>query len=245
MLLCVFLATGLLAHAASSSPTTRRVPTVCGFHNGQLSYRKTLSKLCVLKGGQRYFDEGPEYYDDEDAGYYQEYSQAPRRKGNDDGGGVGGLPGLDAFVGISSPNRKLGFMLSGSGGLVTVLGVMLFFNAFLLRIGNILFLAGLPMIIGPGRTIAYFTNPARLRATATFLVGVFLVVIAGWPMTGLIVEVFGFLNLFGNLFPLLKVMLRQIPGLPFGGGGSGQRDDYNPDYINGDYNDGSNQYPGY
>jgi hypothetical protein len=105
----------------------------------------------------------------------------------------------------------LGFIFSASGLVVTMLGVTMFFNAGLLRLGNLLFLAGLPLIIGPGRTVTYFSKRARLRATATFLVGVFLVIFAGWPVIGLLVEAFGFLNLFGNLFPLLKGVIRQMP----------------------------------
>ena len=70
-------------------------------------------------------------------------------------------------------------------------------------------------------------NPSRLRATTTFLVGAFLVVFTGWARIGLVIEFFGFLNLFGNLFPLLAKMLRGLPVvgdiLPGGGGGSGGR----------------------
>ena len=92
-----------------------------------------------------------------------------------------------------------------------MLGMTMFFNTGLLRLGNVLFLTGLPLIIGPGRSVAYFSNRSRLRATSTFLVGVFLVIFAGWPVLGLLVEAFGFLNLFGNLFPLLKGLVRQLP----------------------------------
>jgi hypothetical protein len=167
--------------------------------------------------GRSYFSDvaDDEYYDDDevvhvDRGRHDAYSR--RRPYGEGFPSIPSIPSLETFVG--GANRRLGFGLSISGGFVTFLGVVLFFNSFLLRIGNILFLSGLPMIIGPGRTVAYFTNPSRLRATATFLFGMFLVVFAGWPMTGLVVEVFGFLNLFGNLFPLLRMMLSQIPFIP-------------------------------
>ena len=121
----------------------------------------------------------------------------------------------------------IGFMLVGSGTLVTFFGVMLFFNQFLLRFGNILFMSGMPFLVGTGRTISFFMNPSRLRATTTFLVGAFLVVFTGWARIGLVIEFFGFLNLFGNFFPLLANMLRNLPVvgdiLPGGGGGSGGR----------------------
>lgn len=122
----------------------------------------------------------------------------------------------------------LGLSLSASGLLVTMLGVTMFFNTGLLRLGNLLFLAGLPLIIGPRRTVAYFSHRARLRATSTFLIGAFLVIFAGWPVCGLFVEGFGFLNLFGNFFPLISRLIRYLPFAedilgrphddPFGGG---------------------------
>ena len=59
-----------------------------------------------------------------------------------------------------------------------------------------MFIAGFPLIIGPGKTVAYFSHPSRLRATSIFGFGAFLVFI-GWPMFGLAIEAFGFLNLFG------------------------------------------------
>ena len=33
----------------------------------------------------------------------------------------------------------------------------------------------------------------------------------GWPMIGMIVEVFGILNLFGNFFPIILSLLRNMP----------------------------------
>jgi hypothetical protein len=119
---------------------------------------------------------------------------------------------MDLLAGGGGQNRKLGFMLSGSGCVITLVGITLFFNGMLLKLGNLMFVAGMPLIIGPGRTVAYFTNPSRLRATATFIFGLFLVVMAGWPITGLFFEFFGFLNLFGNFFPLLKGILVKLPG---------------------------------
>jgi hypothetical protein len=98
-------------------------------------------------------------------------------------------------------------MLVGSGTAVTFLGVMFFFNQRLLRFGNILFLSGVPFLVGTGRTISFFMNPSRLRATSTFFVGAFLVIFAGWPRVGLLVECFGFLNLFGNMFPVISKLL--------------------------------------
>lgn len=98
----------------------------------------------------------------------------------------------------------------GSGSAITILGVSLFFNKTLLRLGNVLFLLGVPLTIGVGRTMGYFLQPKKARATACLSCGMLLVLI-GWPVLGIAMEFFGLLNLFGNMFPLLMMMARRIP----------------------------------
>lgn len=112
--------------------------------------------------------------------------------------------------GIPLPNRKVGVMMIGSGSAITILGVSLFFNKTLLRLGNVLFLLGVPLTIGVGRTMGYFLQPKKARATACLSCGMLLVLI-GWPVLGIAMEFFGLLNLFGNMFPLLMMMARRIP----------------------------------
>ena len=120
-------------------------------------------------------------------------------------------------------NRQVGFLLCGAGAVLTLLGVALFFEKNLLRFGNLMFIAGMPLIIGPGRTAGFFLQPKKARATSCLFVGIFLVFI-GRPMFGMALEVFGFLNLFGNLFPLVFMMAKRLPvvgDLLNGGGGGG------------------------
>ena len=138
-----------------------------------------------------------------------------------------------------------------------------------MRLGNLLFIGGVPMTIGPGRTVGYFLQPRKSRATACLALGIFLVFI-GSPVFGIILEIFGLLNLFGNMFPLLMVVMKQMPvvGTLFGGGGGNRRprdngrekDRYEDSYSNkdsygddkyDDYNDDrysrdnkSDRYPG-
>lgn len=75
---------------------------------------------------------------------------------------------------------------------------------------QLLFLAGVPMIIGVKKTGKFFFQKRKLRGTACFLSGVFLVFI-GWPFFGIIIEAFGFLNLFGDFFPVVLAFLRNMP----------------------------------
>lgn len=96
------------------------------------------------------------------------------------------------------------------------LGIMLFFDAALLALGNVcspqvcvfsllahtehlaqmLFLSGLTLIIGPQNTFRFFARKQKLRGTACFIGGILLVFMK-YAFIGMIVEIFGFLNLFG------------------------------------------------
>lgn len=127
--------------------------------------------------------------------------------------------------------------LLGIGAVLTILGVSLFFNKALMRVGNLFFVAGVPMTIGPGRTAGYFFQPTKARATGCLALGILLVFV-GWPVFGIVLEVFGLLNLFGNMFPFLMTMLKTMPGIgPMlrGQGGSAgvgrRRGRYHADYY--------------
>ena len=55
--------------------------------------------------------------------------------------------------------QKIGLGLVGFGGLFLTFGVFLFLDKVLLALGNILFLAGLCLLIGVGRTMNFFWQP--------------------------------------------------------------------------------------
>mmetsp|Transcript_20253 Transcript_20253/g.43403 ORF Transcript_20253/g.43403 Transcript_20253/m.43403 type:complete len:341 (-) Transcript_20253:234-1256(-) len=174
-------------------------------------------------GRDRYYDDdygrsggGNGYYDDE--GRYHEDidgrgSGSSRRKSKTK------LP-----TALTSSNRKVGIILLSSGAAFTALGITLFFNKTLMRLGNLLFVAGIPVMLGPGRTVGYFLQPKKARATGCLGCGIFLVLV-GHPVIGILLEIFGLLNLFGNMFPLVMMMAKNLPvvGGLFGGsnGGSG------------------------
>ncbi|KAI7904183.1 vesicle transport protein [Cokeromyces recurvatus] len=91
-----------------------------------------------------------------------------------------------------------------------MLGVMLLFDGGLMAIGNILFLCGITTIIGPKSTFIFFSRKEKLKGTVCFLGGIFLV-ISKYPILGFIVEIFGFLNLFGDFFPVVFGFLKRLP----------------------------------
>ena len=95
---------------------------------------------------------------------------------------------------------------------------------------QILFLGGLFLIIGPQKTFYFFARRNKLGGTACFLGGILLVFLK-WPTIGVLVEMFGFLNLFGyvscnvkpmrvptrhlsslrDFFPVILTFFRQLP----------------------------------
>ncbi|KAI0073371.1 Got1-domain-containing protein [Panus rudis PR-1116 ss-1] len=106
--------------------------------------------------------------------------------------------------------QKIGVALTTFGVGFMLLGVMLFFDGALLALGNLLFLSGLTLIIGPHKTFYFFARKQKIRGTVCFFGGILLVFLK-WPFVGMIVEVFGFLNLFGDFFPVILTFLRQLP----------------------------------
>lgn len=111
---------------------------------------------------------------------------------------------------IKTGNRKIGLPMLGVGAALTLMGISLFFNKTLMRLGNLCFVAGVPMTIGAGRTAGYFLQPKKVRATGCLAFGIFLVFV-GWPIFGIILEAFGVLNLFGNMFPVAMAILKTMP----------------------------------
>ncbi|CAG8563296.1 9902_t:CDS:2 [Paraglomus occultum] len=75
---------------------------------------------------------------------------------------------------------------------------------------QLLFLAGVTFIIGFQKTIVFFARKQKLRGTICFFGGILLVFFK-WPIFGMAIELFGFLNLFGDFFPVVISFLRRLP----------------------------------
>ncbi|EPQ57470.1 Got1-domain-containing protein [Gloeophyllum trabeum ATCC 11539] len=106
--------------------------------------------------------------------------------------------------------QKIGVAATSFGALFMMLGVIMFFDGALLALGNVAFLIGITLIIGPQRTFYFFARKNKIRGTVCFIGGILLVFLK-WPFVGVIVETFGFLNLFGDFFPVIITFLRQLP----------------------------------
>ena len=113
-----------------------------------------------------------------------------------------------------SDNTKVGIALVGLGFLFLFLGVLLFFDAGLLTIGNALLLAGVPVLIGVRKTLDFF-NPLlrrdRARGIVCFFGGIALVFFWRWSVLGMAVEVVGLADMFGNFLPSAVDSLKMLP----------------------------------
>lgn len=62
--------------------------------------------------------------------------------------------------------------------------------------GNILFLVGITLLLGPQRTFVFFARKNKWRGSLAFWAGVLLILMR-WPLIGFGVELFGIFVLFG------------------------------------------------
>merc|ERR1719270_601476 len=111
--------------------------------------------------------------------------------------------------GFVSENKKIGLILTGAGSIFLVLGVIFFFNTRMLILGNFLFICGMTVLIGVKNTLNFFFRMKRIKGTICFIGGMFTV-LYGWPIIGVCVELFGFINLFGDFFPSFLAWLQHI-----------------------------------
>lgn len=102
-------------------------------------------------------------------------------------------------------------MVSTAAGVVFfLLGILAFFDSSLLAIGNILFVIGVVLIIGPTRTIYFFARPTKIKPTIFFFGGITLILFKH-SFIGFIVEGVGILSLFGDFLGTIVQFLRNIP----------------------------------
>merc|ERR1712060_7643 len=106
--------------------------------------------------------------------------------------------------GPMNDTRKIGIFLALLGSLFLFLGVVLFFRPGLLTIGNILFLTGLTLTIGPWNTLKFFKRWKCIHGTICFALGI-LLVLWGWPVIGMLID------LFGNFFHVFLIALQRLP----------------------------------
>lgn len=107
---------------------------------------------------------------------------------------------------------EIGVALTGLGVAFMLLGVLMFFDRGMLAMGNLLFLSGVALTIGPMATLRFFARPRNYKGTAFFALG-FMCVLYGWGLPGFALETYGFWRLFSAFFPTVLSFLRRMPVL--------------------------------
>lgn len=114
-------------------------------------------------------------------------------------------------------NRKIGMMLAGLGLFFMTLGVLLLFDGGLIAIGDVLFLASFPFLLGLHATADFF-NPfkpgANWRGIVAFALGIILV-LCSWAMVGMLLQVAGMVEMFGRWVPSISAPSPQPPPRPY------------------------------
>ncbi|KAK1641102.1 Got1-like family protein [Colletotrichum phormii] len=109
-----------------------------------------------------------------------------------------------------SDSQKIGVIFCSGGGFFLIGGVMMFFDRAMLAMGNILFLIGLTIIIGPQKTLLFFARKQKAKGTAAFFGGLALILLR-WPLIGFCVELYGIMVLFGDFLGTIAAFARNIP----------------------------------
>ncbi|EMR62035.1 hypothetical protein MGN70_009914 [Eutypa lata] len=109
-----------------------------------------------------------------------------------------------------SDSQKIGVAFCSGGGFFLIGGVMLFFDRAMLAMGNILFLIGLTIIIGPQKTLLFFARKQKAKGTAAFFGGLLLILLR-WPLIGFCIELYGILVLFGDFLGTIAAFARNLP----------------------------------
>jgi hypothetical protein len=107
-------------------------------------------------------------------------------------------------------STEIGVAFCSGGGLFLFAGILMFFDRSMLAMGNILFLIGLTLIIGPQKTFVFFARRNKWKGTAAFSVGITLILLR-WPLTGFLVETYGIFVLFGDFFATIASFAGNIP----------------------------------
>ncbi|XP_027117213.1 vesicle transport protein GOT1-like isoform X2 [Coffea arabica] len=100
-----------------------------------------------------------------------------------------------------SEQKKVGIGLVGFGILFSFLGIILFFDRGLLALGNILWLAGVALLLGWRSTLQLFTDRRNYKGSVSFLLGMFLIFVR-WPIA---VD-------FGHLLRYFSIRFRYLDG---------------------------------
>jgi len=105
--------------------------------------------------------------------------------------------------------RKAGLGFLAFGVSFLFLSVMMFFDGGLMALGNLFLILGLVLNVGVRRSLTYFVDRKRAKATVSLLLGM-CIVLYGLPIIGILFEVYGLAVILRGLFPGVLASLRSL-----------------------------------
>ena len=110
-------------------------------------------------------------------------------------------------------SKKIGIGLIIVGLIFYSLGVIFFLDRGLLAIGNIAFIMGLVVAIGPQHTVGFFSREGKMKGSAFFFGG-FLMICLGWFMftfLGFSCQMYGIFLLFRDFIRTIFSFAQTLP----------------------------------
>jgi len=96
--------------------------------------------------------------------------------------------------------QKAGVGFLAFGVTFLALSVMLVFDGGLMALGNIFLILGLILVVGVRRSLGYFVERSRAKASCSLLFGM-VIVLYGLPVIGIFFEIYGLAIILRGLFP--------------------------------------------
>nr|ABO47888.1 hypothetical protein [Alexandrium fundyense] len=109
-------------------------------------------------------------------------------------------------------NKKIGIGLCGIGLICMTLGVCLLCERTFLALGNVSFLLGLGLLLGPSKAVRFFVRKEKWKGSSAYFLGIGLI-IWGWSVVGFILEMYGVWKLFAAFLPNVITSVKMaVPG---------------------------------
>ena len=110
-------------------------------------------------------------------------------------------------------SKKIGVGLIIIGLVFYTLGILFFLDRGFLCIGNLSFIMGLVVVVGPQHTVSFFTRKGKLVGSAVFFVG-FIMIIIGWFLfttLGFLMQCYGLFLLFRDFIRVIFSYVQTLP----------------------------------
>ena len=111
---------------------------------------------------------------------------------------------------IFSDNNKIGMFLVITGICSFTTGIFFFFERSLLLLGDICFIVGICMLLGPKGSLGFFTKKSKLIPSLIYLLGFFLLVVR-WSFVGAVVQIYALFSMFRSFLPFIFEYLMSVP----------------------------------